>query len=69
MASHPGGSTELIFFGTGLGVAAAVAAARPSPRRLTLVFAAGTVATFALAAGVFLPAFRAAQPNADVVAT
>jgi len=47
--------------------AAALAAARPSPSRTAAVLAGGTGAVFALLAGAFLPAFRAAQPNAQVV--
>jgi 4-amino-4-deoxy-L-arabinose transferase-like glycosyltransferase len=58
----------LILVGSAIAFAAALAAARPSPRRLAAVFAGGTAATLALLAGVFLPAFRTAQPNADVVA-
>jgi hypothetical protein len=49
-------------------LAAALAAARPTASRLAAVFAAGTASTLALLAGAFLPAFRAAQPNAAVVA-
>ena len=62
------GQVALILLGSAVALAAALAAARPSPRRLALVFAAGTAVTFALLAGVFLPAFRAGQPNAEVVA-
>jgi 4-amino-4-deoxy-L-arabinose transferase-like glycosyltransferase len=62
-----GGQQALILLGSGLALAAALAAMRPSPRRLAFVFAVGTAGTFALMAGVFLPAFRAAQPNAEVV--
>ncbi|HEV7501865.1 MAG TPA: glycosyltransferase family 39 protein [Vicinamibacteria bacterium] len=58
----------LILLGSTLAVASVLAAARPSPVRLAAVFAGGTAATLALLAGVFLPAFRAAQPNHDVVA-
>jgi 4-amino-4-deoxy-L-arabinose transferase-like glycosyltransferase len=58
----------LITLGAAMAFAAALAAARPSPRRLAAVFAAGTAALFALLAGVFVPAFRSAQPNDDVVA-
>jgi 4-amino-4-deoxy-L-arabinose transferase-like glycosyltransferase len=62
------GMEALIVSGIGVALAASLAAARPSPRRLMVVFAAGTAITFAIAAAVFLPAFRASQPNADVVA-
>jgi 4-amino-4-deoxy-L-arabinose transferase-like glycosyltransferase len=58
----------LITLGGVIALAAALAAARPSPSRLAAVFAGGTAATFALLAGMFLPAFRTAQPNAGVVA-
>jgi 4-amino-4-deoxy-L-arabinose transferase-like glycosyltransferase len=58
----------LICLGSAIALLAALAAIRPSPRRLAAVFAGGTAATFALLAGVFLPAFRTAQPNAGVVA-
>jgi 4-amino-4-deoxy-L-arabinose transferase-like glycosyltransferase len=57
----------LIALGAVIALAAALAAARPSPPRLATVFAGGTAATLALLAGAFLPAFRAAQPNADIV--
>jgi 4-amino-4-deoxy-L-arabinose transferase-like glycosyltransferase len=57
----------LIALGAALALAAALVAARPSPPRLAAVFAAGTAATLALLAAAFLPAFRAAQPNATVV--
>jgi 4-amino-4-deoxy-L-arabinose transferase-like glycosyltransferase len=57
----------LIALGAAIALAAALAAARPSPPRLAVVFAGGTVATLAVLAGAFLPAFRAAQPNAAVV--
>jgi hypothetical protein len=58
----------LIALGAMVALGAALAALRPSPTRLAAVFALGTAATFALLAGAFLPAFRGAQPNADVVA-
>jgi 4-amino-4-deoxy-L-arabinose transferase-like glycosyltransferase len=61
------GQKGLVLIGSAVALAAALAATRPTPGRLTQVFTAGTVATFALGAGVFLPAFRAAQPNAEVV--
>ena len=57
----------LIALGSVIALGAALAAARPTPARLATVFAGGTALTFAFLAGVFLPAFRAAQPNADVV--
>jgi 4-amino-4-deoxy-L-arabinose transferase-like glycosyltransferase len=57
----------LVALGAAVALAAALVAARPSPARLAAVFAGGTAATFVLLAGVFLPAFRAAQPNAEVV--
>ncbi len=57
----------LIALGSAIALAAALAAARPSPPRLAAVFAGGTAATLAVLAGAFLPAFRAAQPNAAVV--
>lgn len=65
----PGGIAQvaLIALGSAIALAAALAAARPSPSRLAAVFAGGTAATFAILAGAFLPAFRSAQPNADVV--
>jgi 4-amino-4-deoxy-L-arabinose transferase-like glycosyltransferase len=53
--------------GAAIALAAALAATRPTPARLAMVFGGGTAATFALLATLFLPAFRAAQPNADVV--
>jgi 4-amino-4-deoxy-L-arabinose transferase-like glycosyltransferase len=58
----------LIALGAVVALAAALAAARPSPSRVAAVFAGGTAATLALLTGAFLPAFRAAQPNAAVVA-
>jgi 4-amino-4-deoxy-L-arabinose transferase-like glycosyltransferase len=58
----------LIGLGAAVALAAALAAARPSPSRVAAVFAGGTAATLALLAGAFLPAFRAAQPNGAVVA-
>jgi len=58
----------LIALGAAIAMAAALSAFRPTPGRVAAVLAGGTAATFALLAGVFLPAFRAAQPNADVVA-
>jgi 4-amino-4-deoxy-L-arabinose transferase-like glycosyltransferase len=57
----------LIAMGAAVALAAALAAARPSPPRLAVVFAGGTAATLAILAAAFLPAFRAAQPNAAVV--
>ena len=57
----------LIALGAAVALAAALAAARPSPSRVAAVFAGGTAATLALLAGAFLPAFGAAQPNAAVV--
>jgi 4-amino-4-deoxy-L-arabinose transferase-like glycosyltransferase len=57
----------LIALGAAVALAAALAAARPSPSRTAAVFAAGTAATLALLAAAFLPAFRRAQPNAAVV--
>ncbi|HUG53874.1 MAG TPA: glycosyltransferase family 39 protein [Vicinamibacteria bacterium] len=57
----------LVALGAGVAAAAALAALRPSPVRLSAVFAGGTAVTFTFLAAVFLPAFRAAQPNADVV--
>ena len=62
------GQVALILLGSAVSLAATLAALRPSPPRLALVFALGTAALFALLAGVFLPAFRARQPNAAVVA-
>jgi 4-amino-4-deoxy-L-arabinose transferase-like glycosyltransferase len=66
----PGGPVQvaLIALGALIALAAALAAARPSSGRLAAVFAGGTAATLGLLAGAFLPAFRAAQPNAAVVA-
>jgi len=58
----------LVGLGAAVALAAALAAARPSPARVTAVFAGGTAATLALLAAAFLPAFRDAQPNAAVVA-
>jgi hypothetical protein len=65
----PGWSSQvaLIALGAAIALAAALAAARPSPPRLAVVFAGGTAATLAVLAAAFLPAFRAAQPNAAVV--
>jgi 4-amino-4-deoxy-L-arabinose transferase-like glycosyltransferase len=57
----------LIALGSAIALAAALAAARPTPVRVGAVFAGGTAAMLALLAGVFLPAFRDAQPNAAVV--
>ena len=57
----------LTVLGAAAALAAALAAARPSPSRVAAVFAGGTAATLALLAGAFLPAFRAAQPNGAVV--
>jgi len=57
----------LIALGAVVALAAALAALRPSPVRVAAVFAGGTTATLALLTAVFLPAFRAAQPNGDVV--
>jgi 4-amino-4-deoxy-L-arabinose transferase-like glycosyltransferase len=66
----PGSPSQvaLIAVGALTALAAALAATRPSSERLAAVFAGGTAATLALLAGAFLPAFRAAQPNAAVVA-
>jgi 4-amino-4-deoxy-L-arabinose transferase-like glycosyltransferase len=58
----------LVALGAAVATTAALVSLRPSPARVAAVLAGGTAATFALLAGVFLPAFRAAQPNADVVA-
>jgi 4-amino-4-deoxy-L-arabinose transferase-like glycosyltransferase len=65
----PGWSSQvaLIALGAAIALAAALAAARPSAPRLAVVFAGGTAATVAVLAAAFLPAFRAAQPNAAVV--
>lgn len=57
----------LVALGSAVALVAALAAIRPSPRRVAAVFAGGTAATLALLAGAFLPAFRAAQPNREVV--
>ena len=58
----------LIVLGAVVALAAALAAARPSPSRTAAVLAAGTATPLALLAAAFLPAFSSAQPNAAVVA-
>ena len=58
----------LIVLGAVVALAAALAAARPSPSRTAAVLAAGTATPLALLAAAFLPAFNSAQPNAAVVA-
>jgi hypothetical protein len=58
----------LIGLGAAIALTAALAALRPSPARVAAVLAGGTAVTFVLLAAAFLPAFRAAQPNAEVVA-
>jgi len=58
----------LIVLGAAVALAAALAAARPSPSRTAAVLAAGTATPLALLAAAFLPAFSSAQPNAAVVA-
>jgi len=58
----------LVAVGAAVALAAALAALRPTPARAALVMGGGTAATLALLAGLFLPAFRSAQPNAAVVA-
>jgi hypothetical protein len=58
----------LVGLGSAVSLSAALAATRPTARRTAAVLAGGTAATFALLAGAFLPVFRAAQPNAAVVA-
>jgi len=58
----------LIVLGAAVALAAALAAARPSPSRTAAVLAAGTATPLALLAAAFLPAFNSAQPNAAVVA-
>jgi 4-amino-4-deoxy-L-arabinose transferase-like glycosyltransferase len=58
----------LIGLGSAVALSAALAATRPTPRRVAAVLAGGTAATFALLAGAFLPVFRASQPNTAVVA-
>jgi 4-amino-4-deoxy-L-arabinose transferase-like glycosyltransferase len=56
----------LVVAGAALG--AGLAAARPTQRRLVGALAGGTSAVALVAVGLFLPAFRARQPNAEVVA-
>src|SRR5262249_5366260 len=58
----------LLALGAAIALLATLAALRPSPARVAAVLAGGTAVSFTFLAGVFLPAFRAAQPNADVVA-
>jgi 4-amino-4-deoxy-L-arabinose transferase-like glycosyltransferase len=58
----------LVALGVAVALAAAFAAARPSPLRFVVVASIGMALTFTVFAGAFVPAFNAAQPNAEVVA-
>jgi 4-amino-4-deoxy-L-arabinose transferase-like glycosyltransferase len=61
------GQVALLAAGIGGALLALAAVRRPEPRRLAAALAAGSTAAFLLLAAVYLPAFRAAQPNAAVV--
>jgi 4-amino-4-deoxy-L-arabinose transferase-like glycosyltransferase len=66
----PGAGAQVLLLGVGAVAAfhAFAAARRPSPRRIGVVFGAGTAAVFFVLAAWFLPAFRGAQPNGSLTA-